>query len=291
MVELSVNENGYIICSAIHTIGVETLLRWEPLGDDKKSVRSITNTTVLESVLTSLPDELDLSSGDVYISQSELDDLCSDFDRFIDSTTVAVSLDYAPNELLYVQDQDGALVQQRFFVLLLCNVGEDQGGLYNCMAPATRQEQDIEVKVNYPSSPEPIVVNGGAIAGVVVAALVIIIMMIVLVIFGIRRYRLLKYEAMHMRPMTIPLAVTQLTNAINHTFSTMSPIGSPMYNKFEFPRENLVLLEVIGECLVVVLHLMYYEWCCVVFVQEKDSLDRFGEHVLLGYAMKILVTL
>ena len=244
------DQNNYVVCNATHSIDPEINMYWEKWDDNEVTILPLTNTTVVQDVDDS--GAITLEDGDFYIPSSRIDSLCLEYGHLINSSTIALSLDYAPLESLYFrsEEEDLALVQQRYLVLLLCNVGENQGGVFKCIIrpPSGRRlEQSMEVSVRYPDTTPKIVVESGAIAGVVISALVIIAVMIVLVVCGVRRYHQLKYEALHMRPMSIPLPVTQLATAINHTFATMSPIGSPMYNKFEFPRENLILLEVIGE--------------------------------------------
>ena len=248
--ELFTGENGYVICNATHSVEPAPQLRWEnQFSKPEKSILRIepTEATVVANVNRS-------SLGDISIGRDELNSLCLNYTGRLGNRYVAFSIDFAPSKALQEnsKDHDNAVIQRRYLVLVLCNVTKAQEGTYTCIAPAVseyvKSEQIVDVAVRNPT----VVLgdartNPGAIVGVVIAALVIVCMMVLLVFWGVRRYRLLKYEAMQMRPMTIPLAATQLTNAINHAFASFSPIGSPMYDKFEFPRENLVFLEVIGE--------------------------------------------
>ena len=249
--ELYTGENGYVICNATHSVEPAPQLRWEnQFSKPEKSILPIepTEATVVANVNKS-------SLGDIFIGHAELNSLCRNYKERLGNRYVAFSIDFAPNKALQEnsKDHDNAVIQRRYLVLVLCNVTKAQEGTYTCIAPAipdyVKSEQIVDVAVRNPTviSGNSVRTNPGAIAGVVVAALIIVCMMVLLVLWGIRRYHLLKYEAMQMRPMTIPLAATQLTNAINHAFASFSPIGSPMYDKFEFPRENLVFLEVIGE--------------------------------------------
>ena len=243
--DLTSEENEYIVCNATHTINFDARLNWM-IQHGRKSVLTV-NATVMKG-------GENLASSPVSLTKDQLRDLCSWYGPPPDEEdVVGFSLDYAPDAPLRFngEEHDGALVQRQFLVLVLCNIGIQQIGTYTCIAPGNentaRREQSMDVKVSVPRSTSGTRVDVGAIGGVAAVGVVIILIIILLVYFGIRRYRQLKYEAMQMRPMSSPLAATQLANAINHAFSSFSPIGSPMYDKFEFSRENLMLLEVIGE--------------------------------------------
>ena len=222
----------------------------------------------------------DLASDPVDLPAQQISDLCKEFGPRLDEENVAFSVNYAPDRLLQFNsgEYDGALVQRQLLLLVMCNVGRDQIGTYTCIAPANgntaRREQSMDVTVFARETLGSTQVNQGAIIAMTIVALVIIVVIFLLICFGVRRYRQLKYEAMQMRPMSIPL--TQLTNAINHAFASFSPIGSPMYDKFEFQRENLMMLEVIGESLntppppppprnITYTHSYEYLWCLVLF--------------------------
>jgi hypothetical protein len=235
-------ENGYRVCNATYSINFETNLHWK-IQHTEKSVLSTNHTVVGEGE--------DLASDPVDLPAQQISDLCKEFGPRLDEENVAFSVNYAPDRLLQFNsgEYDGALVQRQLLLLVMCNVGRDQIGTYTCIAPANgntaRREQSMDVTVFARETLGSTQVNQGAIIAMTIVALVIIVVIFLLICFGVRRYRQLKYEAMQMRPMSIPL--TQLTNAINHAFASFSPIGSPMYDKFEFQRENLMMLEVIGE--------------------------------------------
>ena len=252
-VDLIPTENSYLVCKANHTIDFDSGLHWEFKQPGRSVITLSTNVTVIQSA----PSDANLTTDPVEIPDETLRELCSQYRAMLDDKNIAFSLNYAPDNLLrYNSMEEGhehALVQRRLLVLVMCNVGNQQSGIYSCIAPpqgnVRSAEESLNVNVLPQSSPHtPTQVDVGPIIGVVVTAVIIIVVIIFIVFFGIRRYRQLKYEAMQMRPMSIPLAATQLTNAINHAFASFSPIGSPMYDKLEFPRENLMLLEVIGEC-------------------------------------------
>ena len=235
--------NGYVVCSATTTVNPNTTVHWEFLNSRTKSVLEVQSTIV------------DTSGGPVSsisISEMVLVELCSNYTEMLDENHITFSINYAPRESLVVHSNDpeheNAFVQRHFLVLVICGASSRHSGTYACVAPKTGGNQDEKhttLDIRRPSKSKG--ADAGAITGVVVSAVVIVIVMILLALWGVRRYRLLKYEAMQMRPMSIPLAATQLTNAINQAFSSFSPIGSPMYDKFEFPRENLMFLEVIGK--------------------------------------------
>ena len=243
-------ENGYVVCNATYSVNFDTTLHWK-IQHTEKSVLAINpinnNTIVTEGE--------NFAADPVSLSPSQLSGLCQEFGPQLEEGMVAFSINYAPTQLLQFNSEEynRALVQRQLLVLVMCNVGLDQIGTYTCIAPGSSvsQEQSMDVSVYAQNTGRRSQVDTGAISAVVVVALVIIVVIFLLIYFGVRRYRQLKYEAMQMRPMSIPLAATQLTNAINQAFASFSPIGSPMYDKFEFPRENLMLLEVIGELLVI----------------------------------------
>ena len=239
---ISSGEKGYVVCSATTTADLNDALHWEFLNSPK-SVLAIDSVAVAD-ISEPIP-------SNISISDEVLDDLCSKYAGMLGAEYVAFSINYMNETLLLPRANDRALVQRHFLVLVVCDAGSEQTGTYSCVAPmndvSDREERNMDLVVEGRRKSSGFSINPGGIAGVVLSALVIIAIMILLLMWGIRRYRLLKYEAMQMRPMSIPLAATQLTNAINHAFSSFSPIGSPMYDKFEFPRENLMLLEVIGE--------------------------------------------
>ena len=256
--EIDFGENGYVICNATHSVEPAPSLHWEIANSDAsdKPILYIrpTEATVVANVNRS-------SLSNISIGDDELNELCNNYTERLGNKYVAFSIDFAPNSALHEnsKEHDNAVIQRRYLVLMLCNVTKEQEGTYSCVAPAvsgsTKRGEIMDVVVKGKTTMPTVIggnnnnnkTNPGAIAGVVVAALTILVLMVLLLLWGVRRYRLLKYEAMQMRPMTIPLAATQLTNAINHAFASFSPIGSPMYDKFEFPKENLVFLEVIGE--------------------------------------------
>ena len=254
-------ENGYAVCNATYSINFDANIHWK-IQHTEKLVFSTNHTIVAEDDAIVAEDDAIVAEGEeslafspVDLSAQQLSDLCQDFGSQVDEENVAFSVNYAPHQLLQFnsEEYDGALVQRQFLVLVMCNVGRDQIGTYTCIASAegftTRREVSMDVSVFARETGRSTTVNIGAIIAVVIVAIVIIVVIFLLIYFGARRYRQLKYEAMQMRPMSIPLAATQLTNAINHAFASFSPIGSPMYDKFEFPRDNLMLLEVIGRSL------------------------------------------
>ena len=269
---LLAQENGYVVCNSTHAVNLDTQLHWFVHKENDK-IRHITN----ETITTTFDPNTNITISDRVLKQ-----LCSDYrqDDFL-----GFSMDYAPNRTLYVNSEahDNAYVQRRYLVLVLCEVSTQHVAIYSCISPATdgtvRREASMQLRVVEVGSGGGLRVDTGAIAGVIVAAFVIVVAMVILLVWGVRRYRLLKYEAMQMRPMSIPLAATQLTNAINQAFSSFSPIGSPMYDKFEFPRENLVLLEVIGEptpLLCRTLHCRRLSVVSVVFLMSAGE-GQFGQ--------------
>lgn len=223
--------NVYAVCNA-STSG-NALLRWKFTAASSKG----------EAIsVMHMPLKVDPGNKGI-ISDSQLSVLC----RSVPSNVTMFSVDY--DTLFYSSaEHDGAIVSLQQVALIVCDTSMPQEGYYSC-APSDHEEEFQELQLSLipePESPKQLSDNTGAIAGVVVIAVLIIVVMVGILYWGVRRYRQLKYEAMQMRPMDIPLTATQLTHAINQAFSSYSPIGSPTYDQFTFARENLTLLEVIG---------------------------------------------
>ena len=256
LVQVQHGSNGFVVCNATTTGDVR--LAWEVYIEDSSDTerllvyrndsRVFENSTVLGAN----------STNNQLISRAMLDRICADStfstSAMVNSSTmlsqrfVAFSLSYPPGRRLFSRLVDGgALVVQQQLLLVICGASRLHDHTYACSAQGVSKVDSMYMKLDVlpESGGSSGGANVGAIIGLSVAGIICLVFIVLLGLWAHRRYRQLKYEAMQMRPVDIPLSLTQLTHAVNQAY-TLSPIGSPTYDQFDFPRQNLTLLEVIG---------------------------------------------